>query len=82
MPDHRRSRQRMFYIVPTIGIAAVVLVYLWAYCATGMRVTGPAERRIYQHEWQGRLFSPAVKVESVIRQKPITAEWRLDSSFP
>jgi hypothetical protein len=61
---------------------AVVLVYFWEYCSTGTSVTGPAERRIYQHEWQGRLFSPAAKVESVIRRNEISVEWLAESPFP
>jgi hypothetical protein len=82
MPDNCQSRQRLLYIVPATVIATVMLIYFWAYCMTGSRIAGVTERQIYEHEWQGRLFTPAVTVESLIRQKIITVEWLSENPFP
>jgi len=82
MPNNRPARGRLFLAIPAIAILTISLLYLWGYCVTGSRTPGPTEVQTYQHEWQGRLFTPAAKVESVIRQKPITVEWRFENPFP
>lgn len=82
MPDFRRIRVRMIFAIPAIAILTLVLLYFWAYCVTGSRTPGPTELQTYQHEWQGRIFTPAVQIESAIRQKPITVEWLVENPFP
>jgi hypothetical protein len=82
MPTHRQTRGRMVYVILVIAGLFLVLLYFCAYSMTGLRTTGPTEVRAYQHEWQARLFTPAIKIESIIRQKPITITWRRDSPWP
>jgi hypothetical protein len=72
----------MIFVIPPIAIFILVLLYFWAYGVTGLRTTGLTEHRIYQHEWQGRIFTPAAKIESVIRQKTIEVSWLKESPFP
>lgn len=82
MTTHRQARGRMIYVLPAIALLTLMFLYFLAYCATGSRTAGTTEIQTYQHEWQGRLFTPAVKIESAIRQKPITVDWLLENPFP
>jgi hypothetical protein len=82
MPTHRQTRGRLFFVFPLIAILPFVLLYLWAYRTIGSRITGATEVQLYQHEWQARLFTPAVQVESIVRRKPIDIDWVVDSPFP
>jgi hypothetical protein len=63
----------------TFVVAIIVLVpiiYFGAYFSTGTLVVGTkGEGRCFRYEWQARLFVPASRIESYLRQKEVGIGW-------
>jgi hypothetical protein len=76
---HKKSGNWILWLLSAVvaGMFALMVLYLGAYFTTGSRTTGgPTEFQGYRYKWQAKLFEPAVKIESAIRQQPIDVGWR------
>jgi hypothetical protein len=74
------ERLHRLLTVLAVALASLVAIYSAAYGMLGRRseavdVAISGEARIYSERWLARLFDPAAKVESMIRQKNVRTSW-------
>ena len=77
------KQSKMPAIAIGLALIGLSLFYTVAYSALShasvpVNVTAVRGVRLYRHKWQAKLFAPAAKIESALRQKEISTGWISD----
>jgi hypothetical protein len=72
-----RERRKSFTAAPILAVLAVVLVtvgayvagYFWLGAVANVKTpAGPVAVRIFRYRWQAVIFTPAARVDSLVRR--------------